>query len=267
MRPPKKPEARPLDAEERTFFRDKLRGARYAALADSEGFNEICFAIEALGQRLDRRQGSLGTYRQRLRRLADHSPVLSELALTDGSQFTCFDALYEAVQSARNDAMHTGAYARHVTDAALELCLGLEEALMEQEAPRRTSVRDFMVKAPVFVEPWNLVAHARQLMLTHSFSFLPILVEGRWNLVSELALARYLNRQEGRSKLLAKTLLEVTVPKSGPLLELQEAVVVDGSCPIRDLLNLNNEKAQPFLWLVADSSNHLVGVLSPFELM
>lgn len=267
MPPPRKADPRHLDAEERTFFRDKLREARYAALADSEGFTEICFAIEALGQRLDGQQGSLGTYRQRLRRLANHSPVMSELVLTERSQFTCFDALYEAVQSARNDAMHTGAYARHVTDAALELCLGLEEALMEQEAPRRTSVRDFMVKAPISVEPWNLVAHARQLMLTHSFSFLPILVDGRWNLVSELALARYLHRQEGRSKLLAKTLLEVTDAKLGPLLQLQEAVVVDGCEPVRDLLHQNIEQAQPFLWLVVDNSNHLVGVLSPFELM
>jgi hypothetical protein len=267
MPPPKKPDARPLDAEERTFFRDKLREARYAALVDAEGFSAVCFAIEALGQRLDRQQGNLGTYRQRLRLLANHSPVLSELALTEGSQFTCFDALYEAVQSARNDAMHGGTHARHVTDAALELCLGLEEALMEQEAPRRTAVRDFMVKAPISVEPWNLVAHARQLMLTHSFSFLPLLVEGRWNLVSELALAKYLHRQEGRSRLLAKTLMEVTDPKSGPLLQLQEAVVVDGGEPVKALLNSNSGQAQPFLWLVVNKSNHLVGVLSPFELM
>ncbi len=267
MPPPKKPAARPLNAEERTFFRDKLREARYAALADSEGFSAVCFAIEALGQRLDGQQGSLGTYRQRLRRLADHSPVLSQLALTEGSEFTCFDALYEAVQSARNDAMHTGAYARHVTDSALELCLGLEEALMEQEAPRRTTVRDFMVKAPITVQPWNLVAHARQLMLTHSFSFLPIFIEERWCLVSELSLARYLHRQEGRSKLLAKTLGEVTDPNSGPQLQLQQAIVIGGGEPVRDLLNRNNEQVQPFLWLVVDSSNHLVGVLSPFELM
>jgi CBS domain-containing protein len=79
--------------------------------------------------------------------------------------------------------MHTGVYARHATNAAIELCIGLEEALMvEQQIPREV-VADFMVKAPVIVEPWQPVAHARQLMLMHSFSFLPVFL-GAWKLVS-----------------------------------------------------------------------------------
>ena len=33
-------------------YRDRFREARYAALADAEGFEAICFALEALGLRL-----------------------------------------------------------------------------------------------------------------------------------------------------------------------------------------------------------------------
>lgn len=48
-----------------------------------------------------------------------------------------------------------------------------------------------MVKQPISVEPWQPVAHARQLMLMHSF--LPVRHEQAWFLLSELALALFLN--------------------------------------------------------------------------
>lgn len=40
-----------LSTEERIYHRDQLREARYAALADAEGFQQICFAVEAMGMR------------------------------------------------------------------------------------------------------------------------------------------------------------------------------------------------------------------------
>ena len=265
MKPKEHVAARALSPEERNDYRDRLRAARYAALADAEGFSEICYAVEALGQRLNGRQGTMGSYRQCLRRLSQHSPVLSVLSLPSDSTFTNFDALYESLRSARNDAMHTGDFARNATAAAVELCVGLEEALMEQEVPRRTAVRDFMVKAPVLVSPRSLVAHARQLMLTHSFSFLPIRIDDTWKLVSELSLARYLQSGD-RAGLLAKSISEVAHSSSGPLLPLQTAVVVRGDTGVADLL-LSQEQQQPFLWLVTDKHEELIGVLSPFELM
>ena len=46
-----------LTWDERLHHRDQLRDARYAALADAEGFPIICFALEALGVRLLRCKG------------------------------------------------------------------------------------------------------------------------------------------------------------------------------------------------------------------
>jgi CBS-domain-containing membrane protein len=188
--------------------------------------------------------------------------ALSSLANDFPALFTRFDALYETVKRARNDAMHIGVYARHATNAAIELCIGLEEALMVEQQIPRVVVADFMVKAPVVVEPWQPVAHARQLMLMHSFSFLPVFLEA-WKLVPELSMARYLHRTPNRRELLATRIDEAA--KNG--LDLIDAVVVKATAEVSDLLKVEKPGNLPMLWLVLGPSNELSGVLSPFELM
>ena len=260
-----------LTWEERVYYRDRLRDARYAALADAEGFGEVCFAVEALGLRLFKKEGTLGLYKESVRSLSIHSTVLS-LSHEWPLYFSTFDALYETVTNARNDAMHTGAYARHATSAAIELCIGLEEALMNQDKVRRTKVEEFMVKSPVSVEPWQLVAQARHLMLMHSFSFLPVKVniDGGWKLVSEFALAKYLHLHptpDLRKRALASQLAVAADEKQESKLELVEAEVVREGTSIAALFANTENKQRSILWLVTDASDHLVGVLSPFELM
>ena len=157
--------------------------------------------------------------------------------------------------------MHTGVYARHATTAAIELCIGLEEALMTEQQHLRRHVEDFMVKAPVFVEPWQPVAHARQLMLTHSFSFLPVFL-GTWKLISEGSLARYMWSSADWKTLLAARIEHA----AGSGLELQDARVVTLKHEVSALLQ-DAERGSPRLWLVQDDHDRLCGVLSPFELM
>src|SRR4051794_6122978 len=104
----KRPSFRKLDDVECRHYRDQLRTARYAALADAEGFGEICFALEALGLRLLGEQGDLGKYENLIGFYARESPVLSDLAITRPAAFKTFPALYQTVRAARNDAMHGG---------------------------------------------------------------------------------------------------------------------------------------------------------------
>lgn len=257
-----------LDADERIFYRDQLRAARYTALADSEGFQEVCFALESLGMRLHNKKADLGTYKRRLKQLSNDSEVLSQFTESHPSSFTAFDALFESVRAARNDAMHTGVYARHATAAAIELCIGLEAALMKDKALPRHQVKHYMVKSPVSLEPWHPVAHARQLMLTHSFSFLPIKLDG-WMLVSETSLARYL-QFGARDGISAGDLLAATIQvasTNGLLLFRAHTVELDSE--VLTLLQPSSDPVQlePRLWLVLDSADALCGVLSPFELM
>lgn len=259
---------RTLTPQQRQHHRDELRAARYSALADSEGFLAICYALESLGLGLLDRKADLGKYRSELKQVAMQSIVLSELTNSFPETFTQFDALFELVRTARNDAMHTGVYARHAAAAGIELCIGLEEALMntQETQMKRTLVKDYMVKSPIVVEPWQPVAYARQLILTHSFSFLPVHLNG-WKLVSETAMARYMS---GASETNKRTLLgALIIEAAGSGLNLLDAKVVGLDEEVRDVLADSSEaqNSEPRLWLVVDDREKLCGVLSPFELM
>lgn len=259
---------RPLSDAECSHYRDELRAGRYAALADAEGFDRICFALEALGLRLLGRQADLGKYEDRIGFYARLSPVLNELAKTRPSGFKPFGALYETVRKARNDNMHLGAYARHATGAAIELCIGLEEALMVDVKP---TVGHVMVKSPITVEPWQPVAHARHLMLMHSFSFLPVRYQERWYLLSELALARFLSASQTIRKALLGLTIEEAIERE-PRLELVLVAMdrlLKAETPIEEVLHGAKVADGPTLWLVVEDSHedYLAGVLSPFELM
>ena len=259
-----------LSLEERQYYRDELRAARYSALADSEGFLAICYALEALGLRLLDSKASLGAYKNKLKAIATQSVILNELPKCHPGTFSGFDALFDLVKTARNDAMHTGVYARHAAAAGIELCIGLEEALMNtKESPvTRKLVKDYMVKSPIVVEAWQPVAQARQLILTHSFSFLPVHLNG-WKLVSETAMARYIQfdgpeRSPWNERM--ATSIE-TAARSG--LKLLDAKVVSLNENVRELLGESPDAQvpEPRLWLVVDERENLCGVLSPFELL
>lgn len=255
-----------LSPEERLFFRDRLREARYAALADAEGFQQMCFAIEALGKRLKPDGIGLGPRRGVLQAMARQSALLPDADEGDRAIKT-FDALFVALKDARNDVMHTGAYARHVAADAVTLCLVLEDALMvekkTEDEVKRLTVGDFMVSSPVVVHPWQTVEHARQLMLLNSFSYLPIWHTQQWWLIADISVAKYL-----RPGWPAKPRLKATLDQAQQDgLVFMPTKTVERGAAVTDLLN---QLPQPGLWLVRDPSypiDHLVGVLSPFELM
>ena len=255
---------RPLTREEQLFYRDRLRAARYAALADAEGFEQVCFAVEALGMRLVDKQKVLGKYRDAILSLASTVDWRSDPVERFSGVFTRCAALYEKLRVARNDAMHTGAYARHATSAAIELCIYLEEALMANNGSDLNSAADYMVRE-VVVEEWHLVAHARQMMLMHSFSFLPIRLNGHWKLISEMSVARFLRQQADRANRLAMPIIDA---------ERIESSLVCDAVEIRPDMEISNLYDAPIgdhgrLWLVTetDGSERLLGVLTPFELM
>lgn len=247
--------------EERLYHRDQLRAGRYAALADAEGFHAICFALEALGIRLLGKKESLASYESLLLQLAAASVILQDMTYEEPAKFSTFTTLFSIVRNARNDAMHTGVYARHAAGAAIELCIGLEEALMKDSTGVRRKVKEFMVKTPISVEPWHSVAHARQLMLTHSFSFLPVDLNG-WKLVTETGLARYL-RSTNKSW---KELIASSIEDAASTLVLLDAKTVQLEDDVEVLLE-EDSAAEVRLWLVLDKNENLCGVLSPFELM
>ena len=256
-----------LDGQEWLFFRDRLREARYGALADAEGFQQMCFAFEALGARLRIDSGTLEKYQRFLGELVQQSKPVG---------YQDFDILYEAVKQARNDVMHTGAYARNAAVSAVQLSLLIEDAILskleklKEATMARKTVGDFMVRSPVTAERWHTVGHVRRQMLLHSFSYLPIFWKDKWHLISDMAMASMLQQLSNPERnLLAAKRIEEVLCDQAPELKLQPAVTVAANCEVGLLLICDQN---PGLWLVVnsvkdDGLNELVGVLSPFELM
>lgn len=257
---------RKLTAAERLHFRDLLRNSRYQTLADAEGFESICFAVERLGMRLLGRVAAMGAYEEALAALANESTIFSELPLRFPQLFMPFDALFDAVRRARNDAMHTGVYARNITHKANELCLGLEDALMANgRSDDDAIVAHFMVRSPIVVEGWQPVAHARQLMLTYSISYLPWWCGDKWTLLSETSVLRYLRSAQTSSERVGFPARQLQTAG----LDLIDAVTVAPNTKIGELLSMLPKDNASKLWLVVDSTipERLLGVFTPFDLL
>ena len=151
-RPLNRPRTSPLKRPESLYFAGQLRSAREAALKDAEAFDGIVHAIERLGSYLLEKEGDLGKYREKLEPEARRSALAEALPCRYRSLLTPFSDLYEIVRSARNDALHQGAVARHLTRHAIDLALILEDALRTFDEKLAS---DFMVRNPICVELWQ----------------------------------------------------------------------------------------------------------------
>lgn len=168
--PRKHTSCRVLLQEQCVSFRDQFREARTLAQRNAEDFEDLLFALERLGYFLCNGTGK--TLREYQDGLVGYAKSRSVLACPPPKGDSCripADILFNLVRDARNDALHQGAFARHLTTHATELAIILEDALMASA----TLVRDFMVRNPVEAKLWQPLSFIRQTMLANSFSYLP----------------------------------------------------------------------------------------------
>jgi hypothetical protein len=187
------------------YCRDELRTARAAVLRQAEALPEMLFALERVGATVAGKVRTLEGYRKKLTEVGTRSPLAELIPRQHPVLHIGFTALYNLVQTARNEAMHQGAYARHLAQHAVELSLILEDAFMN----RSNRISDYMVKSPVCAEPWQPISLIRQQMLTNSFSFLPVFLGDGWRLVSDYGIAtmlRSVSNDGERAKRLNATL-------------------------------------------------------------
>jgi CBS domain-containing protein len=250
------------------YFRDQFRDARARALRDAEAYQEVLFSIERFGSTLTGKIGNLGLYSDAIVDRARASPLAEDIPYKHRNWHVPFPALYEVVRDARNDALHQGASARHLTMHATQLVLVLEDALNEQA----TNVGDYMVRDPLCAYPWQPISLARQQMLANNFTYLPIWdeqeEEPRWRLVSDHAVAIYLrsapskNGPDGRRERLAKTV--------GEALTLGNLILTEARhCAWDTTVEVALEVLDGPPVLIVDRTNHdrLTGILTPFDLL
>jgi len=211
-------------------FRIQLQQAREGAVKDAEAFDGIIHVVERMGSFCLERVENLGKYKPKLVNVASWSP-LDDLPAKWRNVHTPFSLLYDLVKDARNDAMHQGASARHLTTHAIELALVLEDALRMIENDNKTSliVSDYMVRDLVCADLWQPISLVRQRMLTNSFTYLAVQdAAGQWCLLSDLQVAKYLqgHSNKERNKLLARPLEKAEIPLH-PAKRVNETMPID----------------------------------------
>ncbi len=257
-----KPKVGNLTPESAIYFRDQLREARADAFRNVENYQELLFCIEKLGITLTKEISALGKYKKRISALANRSPLACDIPAKWSQWHAPFRELYETVREARNDALHQGAFARHLTKHASELSLVLEDALMKD----CDKVRDFMVRNPVCTHLWQPVSFIRQVMLLNSFSYLPVWSrsgsEEKWHLVPDHSVALYLRGANDRKPRLA-TSLQDAVKSDGIKLLLAST-----RSPEDRVTSLLDEGMQePVLIPDPKDSKVLLGILTAFDLL
>lgn len=252
-----------LNREIAMHFRDQLRDARATALKDAEAFEEVVFVLERIGVYVTGSIGNLADYAELLAQEASKSPLADSIPSALPDWHAPFSTLYKLVRWARNDALHEGAYARHLTAHAVELSLILEDALMADTF----SARDFMVKDPICAYLWQPMSSVRRNMLVNSFSFLPVAVDAsespQWRLISDFSLAAYLRANPGcneRNRRLAKKLGEAV---NEGLLNLIEAP----ECGPEDAVTTVLDRSQGRPVLVLGPQRELRGIVTPFDVL
>ena len=194
-----------MDPSIARHFRDEFRQAREVAYGNAENFQDLLFSLERLGITLKKGGVGLKSYRKKICILAEESPLAKEIPRVHREWHVPFSELYDVVKDARNDALHQGAFARHLASHLTQLALVLEDALMVKSGANK--VVDYMVRSPVYATLWQPVSFIRQQMLVNSFTYLPFLnADEKWALVSDYNVARYLRSRPNRKELLAKTL-------------------------------------------------------------
>lgn len=249
-----------MDRNAITIFCEQLRDARLEALADAEAFDSIIHVIERLGSFCTGKIGTLELYRLRLWSEANRSPLAEEIPTKWPDLHLSFRRLYELVQDARNYALHQGAFARMLTDHAIQLSIVMEDAL--RQSLENPVVSDFMVRSVTVAEDWQPISFIRQMMLSSSFSFLPVRRGPKWFLISDREIASFLRAMPAeRRNRMAVTLGELgislveTVPCS-PDETLETALEILKSDPRALLVQRKTE-----------GDSILVGILTPFDLL
>jgi len=249
-----------MDSEAARFFRDQFRQARATALQDAEGFQEIIFVVERFGAYLIGKIKDLGKYGEAIEREAMSSPLADAIPVQHNSWHSKFSTIYEFARDARNDALHQGAFARHLTNSVIQLALILEDALMS----KASTVGEFMVREPICASSWQPLSFIRQQMLKNSYSYLPLLSENDgqpcWLLVSDYLVAQYLRKGDRKTRL-AKTLM--SAKKDG--LELGPADTCFADTSVVDALEMS--KGKPVIVIDKEHPERLVGIVTSFNFL
>lgn len=242
-----------LSLDQRVYFYNLFRTARIAASRNAEDFESAIHAIEELGRLLKSKAKGMDDYR---------GPIAEALKFDGDPEFR---ALYNAVRLARNNAVHEGARARHLTDNAISLLILMGERMFPDD--NDLTLSHFMVRDPVIVQPWMPIENARIAMLRHSFSSIPVSLDGIWHVIMDHELINFLSHPEQKQR------KRMSVKDArGAGLKLPKCRLFDPSTKPRALLDApvsDSEIQWPALVVqrFTGGDQHVIGIVSAFDLL
>ena len=245
-----------LDRRQTIEVLQHLRRARAEVSRDVEAFHRGTLTLEKIAHIAGASVGNtLGQSRETILSLFREESL-------EGRRQRC--ELFDTVLRARNMAIHGGAWVRHHTSRLVDLFLLLEEAIIS----KMEVIDQIMVRTPLEAKTWHRVGHARNDMLSNSFSALPISIEigskNRWMLLWDEAIMRMIwgKNREHRDRLLSQTIEEAMKNEK---LQLKEAPI----CAPRDSIESIAARAQWPILVIDDTSGveHLIGIVTPFDLL
>ena len=259
-----------------TLSKDAARGLRGDLKGALTGFANGRGSVEAVLHEIERiakcvsgnPQVPLGHARKAMKRLVRrYAPA--QLADT-GLPGVCWDDLYSAVVTGRNDIAHTGTEAALAGARVATLATVLLVALAElAKANRVGSVKDVMVSNPICAHGWQTLADLRRTMLVNDYSALPLSEgpneDGRWGCVRAEELAAFFAREDGGAR--GCTLAEVLSDGTDTSMSVYPANMVQEDTALATLLG----EAAPQLPVVVTrpvaGRCEIVGIVTAFDLL
>lgn len=248
--------------EECLALRKRLQKARYQVLEDGENWLGIAQAIEAVGNAIAKKskvETGLGNLKKELQQfIKKRHPTTGrgQYEAEEGPFESTFENLLEEVRKARNDEAHTGAAARAAARIATVVGIYLEDTLMAASCAEKDGVKAYIQEQVVRAYTWQRLGECRRLMLTYSFSCLPVKIGTEWKMLADADLAEYLavKGPEGRKEIIKEAI------KNG--LEVEDAAEVKPTYCKRKALKKMEGKAA-----VVMTEGDLVGIITPFDLL
>jgi len=232
----------------------RLRDARALILRDAESFHHAALSLEYVGQILcGGVRSGLGRYENELVGLAASTGVCDPDATR---------RLFHVVREARNMAVHDGAWARHVNTRLVDFILMLEGAIIS----KMRIAEDIMVRGPIVAESWHMVAHIRRAMLANSFSCLPIVWHGKWELVCDNSLVPFLHGAANGDDHKRRLGMHIGAAVEAGDVELISAVCLPPTATIEMLVG----QMRNFPLLITqeiDGQQRLLGLITSFDLL
>ena len=251
--------------EERLELRKRLQKARYQVLEDGENWLGIAQAIEAVGKAIakeDKYRSGLGSLKKELQKFIKKKHPTTDPGKKEaerGPLESTFENLLEEVRKARNDEAHTGAAARSAARIAVVVGIYLEDTLMAASGADK-DVKPYIQEEVVRAYKWQRLGECRRLMLTYSFSYLPVKIGTEWKMLSDADLAEYLadTDEKGRKERVKETVKEAK--KNG--LKIKKAAIVEATDSKEEALKKMGGKAA-----VVKRGEDIVGIITPFDLL